>query len=171
MSTWKRDAASGLVVLLPILLTLYVVYWLYGAIANIPFLEQAVPDPMLRVLLTLLVFVLLVFAIGYLMRTALGSILETLIDDLINRLPGLRVVYNASKMAIETALSGTDDLQKPVKIETWNGLRMTAFKTGRRPTTAARCSSCRPRPTSPRATSSRWRPSRSPRRTSASRTP
>jgi uncharacterized membrane protein len=44
----------------------------------------------------------------------------------------LRVVYNASKMGVETALSGTDNLQQPVKLETWNGVRMTAFQTGRR---------------------------------------
>jgi uncharacterized membrane protein len=50
---------------------------------------------------------------------------------MINHLPGLRVVYNASKMAVETALSGTDELQTPVKVETWDGLRMTAFKTGK----------------------------------------
>jgi uncharacterized membrane protein len=131
MSSWKRDAASGLVVLVPILLTLYVVYWLYATIAKLPLLVQAVEDPMLRVLLTLSVFVLLVFAVGYLMRTALGSVVEGFIDEAINQVPGLRVVYNASKMAIETALSGTDDLQKPVKLEAWDGLRMTAFKTGK----------------------------------------
>jgi uncharacterized membrane protein len=65
------------------------------------------------------------------MRTALGSLLERALDDLMNRLPGLRVVYNASKMAVETALGGTDSLQAPVKLETWDGLRMTAFKTGK----------------------------------------
>jgi uncharacterized membrane protein len=35
-------------------------------------------------------------------------------------------------MAVETAVSGTEELQAPVKLETWNGLRMTAFKTGKR---------------------------------------
>ncbi|MEF8863805.1 MAG: DUF502 domain-containing protein, partial [Haloarculaceae archaeon] len=45
--------------------------------------------------------------------------------------PGLRVVYNASKMAVETAVTGTEELQAPVKLETWDGLRMTAFKTGK----------------------------------------
>jgi len=41
------------------------------------------------------------------------------------------VVYNASKMAVETAVSGTEDLQTPVKLEVWDGMRMTAFKTGK----------------------------------------
>ena len=47
-----------------------------------------------------------------------------------NSLPGLRVIYNASKMAVETALSGTSELQAPVRLEMWGGMRMTAFKTG-----------------------------------------
>ena len=35
-------------------------------------------------------------------------------------------------MAVETAVSGADELQTPVKLEVWDGLRMTAFKTGQR---------------------------------------
>jgi uncharacterized membrane protein len=152
MATWKRDAASGLVVLVPIIVTLYVVLWLYGAIANVPLLETivnaenfvsvsvgnevifgaAAQAELARVVLTLLLFGALVLSIGYLMRTAVGGILEETIDDLINRVPGLRIVYNASKMAVETTLSGGSDLQAPVKLETWDGMRMTAFKTGKR---------------------------------------
>jgi len=128
MAGWKRDFASGLVVLVPLLVVAFVVSWLYGQLATVP---VAVDPPPLRVAVTLVVFVLLVFAIGYLMRTALGGVLEGVIDDIVNQIPGLRVVYNASKMAVETAVGGTDELQAPVKVETWDGLRMTAFKTGK----------------------------------------
>lgn len=131
MTTWKRDFASGLVILVPIIVTLYVVYWLFARIAAFALLTGTVGNPLARVLLTLLVFVLLVFAIGYLMRTALGSLAEDLIDGLFNRLPGLRIVYNASKMGVQTALTGTSDLQTPVKVEVWEHMRMTAFKTGK----------------------------------------
>ena len=65
------------------------------------------------------------------MRTTAGVLAETAIDDMMNQVPGLRVVYNASKMAIETALTGTNELQAPVKIEVWDNIRMTAFKTGK----------------------------------------
>lgn len=129
MASWQRDFASGLIVLVPVLVTLVFLAWIYGHLRRVPIPLD--PGP-LRVLLTLIIFVLLVFSVGYLMRTALGSVLEGMLDDLMNQLPGLRVIYNASKMAIETAVSGTDDLQKPVRIEVWNGLRMTAFKTGNR---------------------------------------
>jgi uncharacterized membrane protein len=127
-TNWKRDFGSGLVVLVPILVVAFVVVWLYNNLASLP---VNVTPPPLRVAFTLVVFVLLVFAIGYMMRTAAGSIVERLLDNVMNQLPGLRVVYNASKMAVDTAMGGTDTLQSPVKLETWEGLRMTAFKTGK----------------------------------------
>ncbi|PSP73563.1 hypothetical protein BRC86_09005 [Halobacteriales archaeon QS_3_64_16] len=131
MNTWKRDAASGLVVLTPIIVTLYVIAFVFGFIANLPLIEN-VPNPVLRVPTALAVFALLVFSIGYLMRTAIGGLIEEQLDRIMNQLPGLRVVYNASKMAVETAVTGTADLQKPVRLEVWDGLRMTAFKTGQK---------------------------------------
>jgi uncharacterized membrane protein len=131
--SWKRDIASGLIVLVPLLVTAYVVAFIYQSIANLPLLESALANQpvIVRVLVTLVLFALLVLSVGYLMRTTVGDLLEESLDNVMNRLPGLRVVYNASKMAVETAVSGPDDLQTPVKLETWNGMRMTAFKTGK----------------------------------------
>lgn len=132
-SSWKRDIASGLIVLVPLLVTAYVVAFIYQAIANLPFLETTLGGlpVVVRVFITLILFGLLVLAVGYLMRTTVGDLLEEALDSMMNHLPGLRVVYNASKMAVETAVSGPDELQTPVKLETWNGMRMTAFKTGK----------------------------------------
>jgi len=127
MATWKRDFASGLIILVPILVTIVVLVWIYTRLTLIPIPVESGP---IRVALSLLIFVLLVFSVGYLMRTAVGAVLESALDDLMNSLPGLRVIYNASKMAVETALSGAGDLQAPVRLELWDGLRMTAFKTG-----------------------------------------
>ncbi|GAB3689696.1 DUF502 domain-containing protein [Salinarchaeum chitinilyticum] len=143
MATWKRDFASGLVVLVPIIVTIWVVLWVYGIIANAPFLAAVdesllesfglggVPVELVRVLVTLVVFALLVLGVGYLMRTAVGNLFESTLDRVVNRVPVLRVVYNASKMAAETALTGTQSLQTPVKVEPWDGMRLTAFKTGK----------------------------------------
>ena len=140
--TWKRDFASGLIILVPLLVTAYIIFWLYSALAAVPLPIETVTVTVgnevydlgtpIRVLLTLVIFVLLVFSLGYLMRTTFGDVIEGTLDDVMNQIPGLRVVYNASKMAVETVVSGTDDLQAPVKLETWEGLRMTAFKTGKR---------------------------------------
>ena len=141
-ATWKRDFASGLIILVPLLVTAYIILWLYSALAAVPLPVENVTVTVgdatydlgtpLRVLLTLVIFVLLVFSLGYLMRTTFGDVIEGTLDGVMNQIPGLRVVYNASKMAVETVVSGTDDLQAPVKLETWDGLRMTAFKTGKR---------------------------------------
>jgi len=140
-ASWKRDFASGLVILVPLLVTAYIIVWLYTALAAVPLPVEDVfvtiegkpysLETPLTVLLTLVIFVLLVFSLGYLMRTTFGDVVEGGLDGVMNQLPGLRVVYNASKMAVETVVSGTDELQAPVKIETWQGLRMTAFKTGK----------------------------------------
>ncbi|WP_435180698.1 DUF502 domain-containing protein [Halorussus sp. AFM4] len=130
MSSWKRDIASGLVVILPILVTAYIIAWLYLAIAGLPFLQDVTPP--IRVATVLVVFSMLVLSVGYMMRTAVGSLVEGAIDGVMNRLPGLRVVYNASKMAAETALSDSTDLQAPVKVKVFGNMRMTAFKTGKK---------------------------------------
>jgi uncharacterized membrane protein len=138
MSSWKRDTARGLIVVFPILVTAYIIAWLYTQLARVPspLPREVYGSPflaeLLGVLVLLVVVSLLVLSVGYLMRTALGDLMEEGIDGLVNRLPGLRVVYNASKMAVETAVSGTEELQAPVKLEVWDGLRMTAFKTGKR---------------------------------------
>ena len=131
MASWKRDFGSGLIVLTPLLITVVFLAWIYSYLALVPIPDRIGPRPV-RVALTLAVFVLLVFAIGYLMRTAVGAVLERSLDDLMNHLPGLRVIYNASKMAVETALSGAGEFKTPVRLEVWDGLRMTAFKTGNR---------------------------------------
>ncbi|MFP8888420.1 DUF502 domain-containing protein [Natrialbaceae archaeon A-CW2] len=153
MTSWKRDFASGLIVLGPILVSLYILFWLYGIIAGMTpgvildadVLTPLIPDgafegadqtreqlaQFLRVVVVLTVFIILTLSMGYLMRTTVGGLLERILDNLANRVPGLRVVYNASKMAAETAFGEQDSLQTPVKLETWDGLRMTAFKTGR----------------------------------------
>jgi uncharacterized membrane protein len=143
MSSWKRDAASGLVVIVPLLVIAVVVNWLYARLSGLPvvstlWVEEKPPSwipvdalPIVRVTIALVVFILLVFAVGYLMRTTAGRLLESYLDEFFNRVPILRVLYNASKLAVETALTGTDELQTPVRIETWPGMRMTAFKTGK----------------------------------------
>ncbi|WP_336024442.1 DUF502 domain-containing protein [Halobellus salinisoli] len=129
MSSWRRDFASGLIVLTPVLVILLVLNYLYSRIVDLPVIRRL--DEPLGFVVAVVVFVMLVLSVGYLMRTTIGRLFETYLDAAMNRVPLIRVLYNASKLAVETAVSGTDDLQKPVKIEPWNGMRMTAFKTGK----------------------------------------
>lgn len=131
MSYWKRDLASGLIILVPVLVSLYAVSWLFLFIAGLP-LVGVIEDPLLRVITTLVVFAGAVVLAGIAMRTAAGALVTVRLADVINRVPGLRVVYNASQFAVETAVSGDAELRQPVRVRTWNGVYMTAFKTGKR---------------------------------------
>lgn len=144
MSDWKRDFVSGLIILVPLIVTLWVVAWVFSFLAGAPifavideqlFEELGFPAELaayIRILITVAVFILLVFAMGYLMRTKVGDLLESRIDSVMNRMPGIRIVYNAVKMATETALKKQTALEAPVKIEPWPAMRMTAFKTGKK---------------------------------------
>ncbi|KTG29596.1 DUF502 domain-containing protein [Haloferax profundi] len=130
MSSWRRDFASGLVVLVPLLVILYVLSILYNSIVKLPIIENI--QPPYGFFIAIIVFLMLVLSVGYLMRTTVGRLLESGLDTMMNKVPLVRIVYNASKLAVETALTGTEDLQKPVRLETWPGIRMTAFKTGKK---------------------------------------
>lgn len=143
MSNWKRDFVSGLIVLIPLVITLWVAVWVFRFLVGAPIFDVLEEDIIvdvigieayaaeLRILVTLGVFLVLIFAVGSLMRTAVGQFLESVVDSIMNRLPGVRVIYNASKIAIETAIGTQTALQSPVKVEPWSGMRMTAFKTGK----------------------------------------
>ncbi|SEW12289.1 DUF502 domain-containing protein [Natrinema salifodinae] len=147
MGSWKREFASGLILLGPILITLYVVYritalvtgvtplvlfddgTLGGLVAHEPTRSLLVAG--LRVVLPLCVVALVTLGAGVLTRTTIGDVFARSVDGLANRVPGLRIVYNASKVTAETTLGEGETLQSAVRVESWDGLQMTAFKTGR----------------------------------------
>ncbi|ELK55490.1 DUF502 domain-containing protein [Haloferax sp. Atlit-47N] len=139
MSSWRRDFASGLVVLVPLIVILYILAFFYNGITSIPYVATVLStdgtvtplSEALGFIISIIIFLLLVLSVGYLMRTTAGRLLESGLDAAMNKVPLVRIVYNASKLAVETALTGTEDLQKPVRLETWPGIRMTAFKTGK----------------------------------------
>ncbi len=129
----KRDLGSGFVVLVPILVSLYALSWIYGLIAGLPLFNDIEYSP-IGVALSILLFATVVFSVGYFMRTAIGEVLAGALDWVMNRVPGFRIVYNASQMAVETAVSDSTELNQPVKVRLWGDLRMTAFKTGKQTT-------------------------------------
>ncbi|WP_121742485.1 DUF502 domain-containing protein [Natronorubrum halophilum] len=148
MSSVKGDFGRGLIVIVPVLVTLFILYALYSFIANVTpgvllnseTLGAVVPGlgeyalerlaGFLRVLSFVGFLALLMYVIGQFMETTIGEVLEAIVDYAANRIPGVRVVYNASKTASETTFGSEKTLQTPVKVETWDGLWMTAFKTG-----------------------------------------
>lgn len=146
MGSWKRVFASGLILIGPILVTLYIVYRAYAIVIGVTpavvfdgellrglIAHEATREFVahaLRVVVPLVLFALLTIVIGSFTRTTIGDLLARSIDGVVNRLPGLRVVYNASKIAAETTLSEEQALQEPVRVTSWDGTQMTAFKTG-----------------------------------------
>ena len=129
MISFRRDFASGLITIIPIIVIVIVASAVYRRLVGLPLIRQ-LPEPV-GFFVAVAVLFFGVYAVGYFMRTAVGRVIESFLDRWVDRLPGLRVLYKASKLAVETAVTGTDDLQRPVKLAVWGDLRMTAFKTGK----------------------------------------
>ncbi|QSW98207.1 DUF502 domain-containing protein [Haloterrigena alkaliphila] len=149
MSSVKGDFGRGLIVIGPILVTLFLLHYLYSFIAGIvpdvflnadtlavvvPGLGEGVRERLagfLRVVAFVGIIGLSMYVIGQMTETTMGELLEGIVDYAANRVPVIRVVYNASKTATETTFGAGEALQTPVRVETWENIRMTAFKTGR----------------------------------------
>jgi len=132
----KRNIVSGAVVLTPLAVSAYVVYWVYQRVAGLPgtqylrVTESPVVDEVIQVGFAVAVIVVVLGVVGYLVRTAAGNLLKDELDRLAGQIPVVRIVYNATKMGVETIMGGSaEELDRPVKIEI-AGLRVTGFKTG-----------------------------------------
>ena len=129
MASIKRDIASGLIVVGPLAVSLLALQFLIRMIAGFPAVAAIEPS-YLRAPIALGVFIIVTISFGYLMRTTTGRWVEGLIDAGINRVPGLRVFYNAVRLGVTTVVSPGGGKIQPVRIEAWKGLRLTAFSTG-----------------------------------------
>lgn len=129
MATIRGSLVSGFVIVGPLLITLLGVVYLLRIIATLPIVTQIEPW-FVRIPLVIVMFVVVVMATGYLMRTAIGTAVADFIVDVLNRIPLLRVVFNATHLAVDTALRGTGGRVEPVRLHAWKGLRVTAFTTG-----------------------------------------
>jgi len=127
-------------VLLPLLVTGYAALWLFDVVSSVPLVGRLAPlvpvlgtlDPALsRAILTVGILLAALVGVSWVMRTAVGAYFESRLDATVNQVPGFRVVYNASKIAMETTVSDDIDVQSPAKLEVWKGARLTAFRTGR----------------------------------------
>ena len=127
----RRDIVSGIVVVAPLTITILALAYLIRTIADVPFVADIEPW-FLRLPIVALVFVVVVMATGYAMRTTLGRVLAQTINRAINHIPILRVVFNATRLAVETAFREDGTRTRPVRVEAWSGLRVTAFDTGNR---------------------------------------
>ena len=135
-ASFKRNIASGIVVLTPIAVSAYVVYWIYQRVAGLPGTQYLrvtnypAVNELIQVAFSIAVIVVILSVVGYVVRTAAGNLLKDEMDRLAGQIPVVRIVYNATKMGVETIMgSNAEEFDRPVKIEV-AGLRITGFKTG-----------------------------------------
>jgi uncharacterized membrane protein len=132
----KKPAVSGIIVLLPVLVVLFVVDWLFDKIQYIPgnqyfnLTDFYVVNQTYKLAILLVIGAIIVTGVGRLVRTKRGFQLEKLLDSLFDKIPFLGSIYDLTKVSAETLLGGGDDFSRPVKIE-FNGMRVTGFKTGK----------------------------------------
>lgn len=132
----KRNVVSGVVFLTPVAVSAYVVYWTYQRVAGIPGIrylrvtDSPAVNELIQVGFAVAVIAVVLAVVGYVVRTAVGDIVKDELDRLAGQIPVVRVVYNATKMGVETIMgSSAEEFDRPVKIEV-AGLRITGFKTG-----------------------------------------
>lgn len=127
----RRSAVSGLMVVGPLIITIIALVFFLRFIAGFPLVAQ-IESIYIRLPVVIGGFLVTVMFTGYLSRTAIGRVIAETLIGIINRIPVLRVVFNATHFAVETAVGERDGSTRPVKVEAWRGLRVTAFDTGNR---------------------------------------
>ncbi len=115
-SSVKRHFLTGLVVFVPVALTIFLVEWLDSAllakIALIPkeynplgFVEGRIPG--LGVILSLII----IYIIGFISSNYLGRLVVRLYEKLLGQIPGVRWLYGVSKQLMNAVFKLLEELQ------------------------------------------------------------
>jgi len=131
----KEPAIAGTIVLTPIIATILIISWILGWIDQLPasqifqiteiyYLNQAI-----KLFSILILGALAVTITGRVVKTNIGFRLEKIFDRIVQKLPFIGKLYKIVKVSTDTILTGTDEFREPVKLD-FNGLRVTAYKTG-----------------------------------------
>ncbi|MBS1263504.1 MAG: hypothetical protein MAG715_00686 [Methanonatronarchaeales archaeon] len=130
----RRDLLGGLVVVLPVLIVLYTVFWAFSMLSHLPLpfapTGHPVIDAAIRVAVALAAFVIALLLAGRGTRTLVGRRAERWFDRQMNRIPAFRILYNASKVALEMAVRGAGEFQVPVRVHVSENISLVGFKTG-----------------------------------------
>lgn len=101
---FKTRMASGLVVLVPLVITLAVVRFLFDFTSGIllPVIDPALADwpALARAAISLLILLVVVYLLGALATNIVGRRLLSLGESLVLRLPFVKVVYSVSKQVV-----------------------------------------------------------------------
>ncbi|MCJ7429301.1 MAG: DUF502 domain-containing protein [Candidatus Nanohaloarchaeota archaeon QJJ-5] len=131
--TLKRSFVAGLIALVPLVVIVWVLQWVYEQVRALAALQtgilQFLPGhPVVIAVSTVGGTVGLIIIVGLLSQSYLGQQIEQRIDDLVTTIPLVGVIYDAVKQTSEEMVDN-ERFSEPVKVET-GPMRRTAFKTG-----------------------------------------
>jgi uncharacterized membrane protein len=114
----RRTLVAGTLAALPLIITYWVVKWLFGVLDGLfaPLVARIVGFhiPGVGLLISLLVF----YLFGMFSANVIGQQIESGFEHLLSRLPFLRAVYSSAKQVIKTLSSGTErSKQRVVLVE------------------------------------------------------
>lgn len=128
-----RTFLSGLVAVLPLAITLYLIYWL-GRLAESAFggfARLLLPDEWYVPGLGILLAAAVIFAIGVFVQQVVFSRLVAIAEDLLSRIPVVKTVYNTVRDTLDFISSASQrrDLKRVVLIELQDKVRVIGFVT------------------------------------------
>ena len=133
----KRNFWAGILVLVPISLTIYIIVIIFRAVDRIlaylpakynPQTYLPFPVPGLGLIFAFLIIML----VGFIARNYIGSKIIGLWEGLVNKIPFVRSIYVATKQLIETIFLKTDQNFRRVVLVEYprKGVYALAFTTG-----------------------------------------
>lgn len=122
MKRLSRYFLEGLLVLVPLVVTIYVVYAIFTKIDHIFRFEL----PGMGVAVTLLVITL----VGFVASNFLTRRLVKLVDSLFARLPLIKMIYSAIKDLVSAFVGEKKSFSKPVLVSLGQEIRVLGFVTG-----------------------------------------
>lgn len=111
----KSVFIAGILALLPFVITVYFLYFLYNVIISnaTPIVKQIARqyhfdfNEYIFQIITFVIIILLVFFIGVLTRLYFGKMIIKLLDNFIAKIPIARSIYNATKQVVESFKNST----------------------------------------------------------------
>ncbi|MCC6696699.1 MAG: DUF502 domain-containing protein [Candidatus Hydrogenedentes bacterium] len=134
----RRRLISGLLVLVPIGITIFITNFAYGLTAGriAPLARWlAGPQPTyVTAVVSVILLIILLYLTGYVTTAVVGARLVRLIESLISRLPLITTVYGATKQIVETIVKpgSGPKFEAPVFVEfPYPGVRALGFIVGK----------------------------------------
>ena len=120
----RRIFITGIVAMLPLAVTVYVLKILYGLIVSslMPFIAKIadmknveISESLLEIF-TVIIFLLIIFLVGILTRLYVGRFFFNVMEKTIDSIPLANSIYNAIKQMIESFKSSSNSFQKVVLV-------------------------------------------------------